>query len=207
MGGGGKNAASKEATLARQEEEARQARIREGTTSINDTFSQFGDPFFDGISQSYVDFARPQVDKDYNAAKEKLTYALARNGTLDSSMRSKQFGDLQGQYDENIQDITDQGRGYATEARNNVENARADLISMLQATGDAQGAASAATSRAATLATPPSYSPLGQLFTDFTAGLSQQAALERAEAYTNGAVRPRYNTGLFGVSGSAVKNG
>lgn len=196
----GKNAAADEAARARADEEARQARIRQGTKSIADTFSQFDDNFYGGIRDSYTDFARPQVDDQFKKASEKGTYALARSGTLDSSMRGEQNAELQKQYDINLQDIADKARGYETEARNNVERGRGDLVSMLQVTGDATGAANSALSRAATLATPPAYSPLGQLFQDSTAILSDQMAAERAFALGLGP-KPRNSTSLFGGSG------
>lgn len=273
MGGGGKNAASREATRARKDEEARQKRIRQGTAAINATFgggtvgtgalgedavfdpnakyyladgtewkrsgqggllgtllggnakkefrealknglfsgteqrTGFNDDFFSGLSQSFIDYARPQLDDQFGKAREQLTFSLARNGTLDSSMRGEQNADLQRDYDTNLQDITDKGRQYATDARTNVERARADLIGMLQATGDAAGATNAALSRASILSQPPAYSPLGQLFTDVTSGLATQAAFERAEAlggYPRGSVA-RYNTGLFSPRSGAVK--
>lgn len=201
FGGGG---ASKEAELARQEEEARQARIREGTDKINTTFGQFNDDFFDGIRTSFIDFARPQLDDQYNDAREDLTFALARSGTLDSSMRGEQSADLQKKYDLNLQDITDQARSYETEARTDVEKARGDLVTMLQATGDATGAANAALSRAAILAKPPSYSPIGQLFQDAASAFSTQAALEKSWALGLGP-KPKYTTGLYGTPSDSVK--
>lgn len=179
----GKNAASREAAQARADEEARQARIRQGTASINKTFDgKFNDAFFGDIRDSFIDFARPQVDDQFRKAGEQSTFGLARSGLLDSSVRGEQNAELQKQYDINLQDINDKARGFEVEARNNVENTRGDLISMLQATGDATGAANAALSRASTLATPPSYSPLGQLFQDTTAMIGQQLAQERAFA-------------------------
>jgi hypothetical protein len=197
----GKNAASDEAARARADEEARQARIREGTKSISDTFSQFDDDFYGGIRDSYTGFARPQVDDQFKKASEQGTFALARSGTLDSSMRGEQNADLQKQYDISLQDVADKARGYETEARNNVERGRGDLVSMLQVTGDATGAANSALARASTLATPPAYSPLGQLFQDSTAILSQQMAAERAFALGLGP-KPRNSTGLFNAGGS-----
>lgn len=202
----GKNSGA-EATAAAQraEEQARQERIRKGTESINTTFDgQFNDGFFDGLSKSYVDFARPQLDEQAGKARNQLTFALARNGTLDSSMRSTQSADLQRSVDKEIQNITDKGREYATEARTGVEQARADLIANLTMTGDNVGAANAALARAKTLATPPAYSPLGQLFTDYTAGLAQQAAFERAAALGYG-TPSRGGAGLFGTNRNAVK--
>lgn len=205
MGGGGKNAASREASRARADEEARQARIREGTASINDTFSKFDDGFFGNIRDSFVDFGQPQLDDQFRDASEQSTFNLARSGTLDSSIRGEQNAKIQKQYDIGRQDLVDKARGYETEARNNVERARGDLISMLQVTGDATGAANSALSRAATLATPPAYSPLGQLFQDSTAMLGQQMAAERAFALGLGP-RPRGGAGVFSAPpGGSVK--
>lgn len=199
----GKGASSNEAAIARQEENARQARIRAGTASIDEMFAQFDDDFYEGRRQAYVDFARPQLEEQANEARENLIFALARNGTLNGTARIGQTADLDRQYNENLQDIESRGLDFASEARNNVEGARADLVSALQVTGDNVGASNAALSRAKSLATPEPYSPLGQLFADGTAAFSQQAALEKA--YTAGyGSKPRYNTGLFGTPRNAV---
>jgi hypothetical protein len=119
-------------------------------------------------------------------------------------VRGEQNAELQKQYDINLQDITDKARGYETEARNNVERTRSDLISMLQATGDATGAANSALARASTLATPPSYSPLGQLFQDTSASIGQQLAQERAFALGL-APRPRDSVRAPAATGGSVK--
>lgn len=203
----GKNSASEAAAArARADEEARQKRIREGTDSINQTFTQFDDDYFAKLRDSYVGYARPQLDEQMGDARKQLTFALARSGNLDSSTRGEQSADLQKTYDLNLQDIADKGREYETTARNNVEQARGDLVSQLQLTGDNTGAANAALSRATALASPPAYSPIGQLFQDSTAMLNQQAAFERAYAAGYGP-KPRFTTGLFGTGGGAVKVG
>jgi hypothetical protein len=203
----GKNAAADAARDSRRDEAARQARIRQGNQSIASTFdTQFSDDFFTGIRNSYSNFARPQLDDQMDKAREQLTYALARSGTLDSSIRGEQSADLQKTYDTNLQDITDKARQYENDQRTSVEGARADLVSTLQATGDAQGASNAALARARTLSATPAYSPLSQLFQDSTALLGQQAALERSYSLGYGN-RPRFNTGLFGAPSSAVRVG
>lgn len=256
FGGGG---ASDEARRARIEENARQERIRLGTTAINNTFdgglvgtgalgldatfdptknyyladgtkwkapargrnpfgdalkgglfsgvetrTGFGDGFFGGIRDSFVNFARPQIDDQFRKAGEQSTFGLARSGLLDSSVRGEQNAELQKQYDIGLQDITDKARGYETESRNNVERARGDLVAMLQATGDATGAANSALTRASTLATPPSYSPLGQLFQDTTATIGQQLAQERAFALGL-APRPRDSVRAPASTSGSVK--
>lgn len=199
----GKGASSGEAELARQQEEARQARIRAGTSSIGKTFEQFDDDFYEGRKTAYTDFAKPQLEEQAGDARENLIFALARNGTMNGTARIKQNTDLDEQYADNLQDIESRGLDFASKTRDNVEGARADLVSSLQVTGDNAGAANAALNRAKSLATPEPYSPLGQLFTDGTAAFSQQAALEKAYAAGYGN-KPQYNTGLFGTPRNAV---
>lgn len=161
----------------------------------------FNDDFFSGRRQAYIDYASPQLEEQYGDAQKQLTYALTRSGNLDSSMRADKSADLQKMYDLNKQKIADDALSYETQSRTAVEDARANLIATLNATGDAQGAANSAIARSQALSQAPAYSPLSQLFTDFTAGLGTQAAQERAEAASNGGYKARYNTGLFGNAG------
>lgn len=192
-----------EAAIARQQEQERQATIRSGTAEIDRIFGdQFTDDFYKKRTDAYVDYAKPQLDDQFGDAKKQLTYALARAGTLNSTMRADKEADLQKEYDNNNRSISDKAVAYSNDARTNVEASRADLIKMLNASGDATGAANSAISRASTLSAPDAYSPLGPMFSNFSAALAQQAALERASAYSGGAVRPTYNTGLFANTGS-----
>jgi hypothetical protein len=195
-----------EAELQRQEEQQRQQRVRDGTTRIGEIFgSNFTDDFYRGRRQSYLDFATPQIEQQYADAQKALTFALDRTGTLDSSIRGSRMSDLQRLYDTHRQSVADQALSYENDARSRVEDARSGLIGTLNATGDAEGAANMALTRAAALSAPPAYNPLSNLFADFTAGLGQQAQLERAGALSGGAFRGRYNTGLFAPSSGAVR--
>ena len=195
---GGKSS-SNEAALARADEEARQERIRTGTTSINDTFdSQFTDDFYNQRRKAYIDYATPQLEDQYADAQKQLTYALARGGLLDSSIRGSKLGELQQQYALQNQDIADKALASETDARNAVEDSRSNLITTLNATGDAQQAASTAIARASALSQPAAYSPLTSLFADFTDALGTQAALSKANSYAgSGTGATNYSTGLF----------
>jgi len=185
--------------VARYEEDARQQRIREGTERVNGIFEgNFNPDFFTNRKQSFLDYATPQLEDQRSAAEKELTYSLARAGTLDSSIRANKFGELQKLYDTNKQQIADKALSYETDARNNVENARSGLLSTLNATGDAEGAANSSLSRAAALSAPEAFSPLSQLFASFTSALGTQAAQEKAAAMSGGSYTPKYNTGLFG---------
>lgn len=164
---------------------------------------QFNDAFFDKIKQGYIDYATPQLQQQYQDAGKDLTFSLARSGLLNSSARAQQEGRLQQLYDTNAQDIADKALSYESDARNNVEDARSNLITTLNATGDAQGAANSAIARASALSTAPSYSALGQLFTDFTGTLNTAAAQQKAAAASVGAYSPS-TAGLYGNAGKVT---
>ena len=195
---GGKSGGG-EAAQARADEEARQARIRAGTTNINNTFdSQFTDDYYKQRRDAYTNYATPQLEDQYADAQKQLTYALARGGLLDSSIRGSKLGELQQQYALQNQDIADKALASETDARNAVEDSRANLISTLNATGDAEQAASTAISRASALSQPAAYSPLASLFADFTDALGTSAALAKANSYAGfGTGATNYTTGLF----------
>lgn len=167
----------------------------------------FGDDFFANRKQAYLDYATPQLQDQYSDAQKQLTFALARTGNLNSSARSEKSGDLQKLYDLNNQQIADQALSYETQARNSVEDARANLIATLNATGDAEGAANSALARATALSQPAAYSPLSQLFADFTNGLGVQAAQEKTAAASGGSYAIPVNTGLFSNTGRVKVSG
>lgn len=206
FGGGGSSAVEEESRRAREQEDARQAEIRAGRAAIDQTFGQFDDQFFQGRREAFRDFAMPQLDQQFRDAGRALTFDLARSGLTNSSVRGEQSGRLQRLYDENRQQVDNEALSREQAARNAVEGARSNLVSLLQTTGDAQGAANQALSRANVLSAPEPFSPLGHLFTSFTNNLSTQAALERSGAMSGGRFTPRYNTGLFGAPSNAVVN-
>lgn len=200
------DAANSAAAQARAEEEARQQRIRQGQAQVNDIFGRnFTDAFYQGRQNAYLNYATPQLDRDYEDARKKLTFALDRAGTLNSSVRAEKEAELDEVLAKQQQAVRDKALGYANTARNNVEGARSELISALNASGDATAAVNSANNRIATLSAQDTFSPLTGLFTGFTGALNTQAALEKAAHYSGGAVKPTYNTGLFTPgSGSVV---
>lgn len=196
-----------EAALARADEQARQARIRQGTIDVNKTFdTQFDDSFYGNRRKAFLDYATPQVEDQYGDAQRELTFALDRAGLLDSSVRGSKAADLQKKYDLTKQQVGDQALSYENQTKASVEDARSNLIAMLNATGDAQGAANSAITRASALTQPAAFSPLTNLFADFTSTLGTQAALEKANYYSGGQTGARYSTGLFAPSKDAVVN-
>lgn len=195
------------AAQARQAQQNRQNAIQGGTAQINGILDgQFTPDFYTGRRQAYLNFATPQLDDQYADARKQLTFSLDRSGLLDSSARTEKEAELQKTYDTNKRAISDRALGYENQARTAVEDARANLTSMLSATGDAGGAVSSAISRAGALSSPDAYDPIGQMFGTFTGALGNQAGLERMDAIAGSGVGRdqvgRYNTGLFAHNNS-----
>lgn len=194
----GKKSGGNEAKLARQDEQARQERIRTGTERVNGIFdNQFTPEFFDKRRDAYTSYAMPQLQDQYGQAQKELTFALARNGTLNSSVRGQQAGELQKRFDLNGQQIADQAVSSAGEARTATEDARGGLIASLNATGDAQQAASGALARSSALSQPAAFNPLSNLFADLTSAYGQRVEADNFNRYAGGA-------GLFTPSRSSV---
>ena len=195
MGGGGKGGDGG-AAQARQDEMERQARIREGTASVNQLFdSQFTPDFFEKRKQAYLDYASPKLQTQYQDALKKLTYALDRSGTANSSMRGERLSELKRLYDQNQRAVADTALNQVNDAKSNIEQSRASLINQLTATSDVQNAIAQATNQSKILSEQQGYSPLSQLFSQFTDTLGTQASLERNAYYTG--TKPVYDTGLF----------
>lgn len=170
-GGGGDGGAAQ----ARADEAARQARIKQGTASIDKNFSGFNDAFFNSRANAYTNFANPQLADQYARTQQNLTYNLARQGLTASSEASRNAGELQRQYNDNRAQIAAQGMDAANDARNQVEQNRSELLAQLNATSDPAAAAASAVNRADILSRQQSFSPLGQLFAN-TTGLLGNAA-------------------------------
>lgn len=160
---------------------SRQA-ARGGIFGGTDSAQGLGDNFFSDRKQAYLDYATPQLEQQYGDAQKEMTYALARNGTLNSSVRGDKTSELQRLFDTNQRKVADDALSIENQSRTAVEDARSNLITTLNATGDAQGAANAALARSSALAQPTAYSPLAQLFSDFTNTLGTNYARDRAAA-------------------------
>lgn len=186
FGGGKDKSAERAAEEARQREAQRQARLAEGRGSIESTFSSFDDPYYEGRSKAYSDFAMPQLEEQFGAQKKKLIYALSRNGLLNSSSAAQKNRDLQGEYDRNRQLITSRGEQYGTDARRDVANSRAQLLSILSSTEDPATVANESVRQAAALRTQPSFDPLGSLFTDLAGTIEKNVRSAQSGAAFNG---------------------
>jgi hypothetical protein len=185
----------------RAAEQARQARIAFGKRQIDDQFSKFDEPFYNKQSQAYLDYAAPQIDRQYNDANRGLVFALARQGIGQSTEGNRRFGNLLQDQQLAQQGMVDKSRDVATGARKSVEDTRSNLIADLYATADPAAAAKGALSRAQYLMQPQGFSPVGQLFSNVLDGLnSYQSSKQDAADYNNA-------LNAFGLSNTPTSSG
>ena len=187
IGGGGDGGA---AERARQEEEARQARIRQGNEEIDSAFAKFDDDFYKQQTQNYLDYATPQLTDQFNDAAKQLTLSLANAGLLNSSVAAQKRADLDKKLGLNRKMIADKGNEYSLQSRKGIDAARGDLQNQNMNLANPTLVAQNAALRAQSLNQLPAYQPLVELFADATDGIATQAALERRG-------QARYDTGLF----------
>lgn len=172
---GGDGGAGEIARSQRADEVARQARIQSGMARIASIFDGpggFGEDYYAKRAQQYSDYAVPQLDRSYGRAKDQMIFALDRSGLLRSQAGIDKNAELSGEFDQSRLDIANKAQTASSKARSDVEGTRASLVSQLNATGDDQAAANAAMRQATALNSPEGFSPMGELFANFTQGLA-----------------------------------
>jgi hypothetical protein len=181
--GGGNNsaqalAAQQQAEMRRQEEE-RQGKIREGQAGIDKAFSQFDPAYYDKFKQTYNANYLPQIEDQYARAKDKLTATLAGRGTLESTVGASKFGDLQKTRNDAEAQVGNSGADAANDLRKRVEDTKSNLYTLNQSAADPAGVSARAIGEASSIATPPSLSPIGQVFASV---LQPLATFNKADA-------------------------
>jgi len=177
-----------QAEEARQKEAERKARLEQGTDTVNTLFSSFKPEFYDKYKQASLDYQLPQLDQQYSKAKDKLTYDLARAGTLRSTAAADAAGALGTERDINEAGIRAQADQGAGSLRENILAQQNQAIAQRYATEDPNVAANTATSMVnqANLATP-NLTPLGALFTPIAiGGIGALAGAQDASNYKSG---------------------
>lgn len=188
IGGGGGGSSGDGGAGAREAQ--RQAKIQQGYDEIQGVFGSFNDDFYNNRAKSYIDYATPQLEDQFSTAMEQLTYALARNNRLDSSVAAEKRADLNKQYGQQKTAIADKGLSYANRARDSVNQSRMNLNSINSSIADPNQILQQSQIAAQGLSAADSYEPLAPLFVNVASGLGTQADVERRNAQ-------KYDTNLF----------
>lgn len=150
----------------RAQEEERRRRVAESTAAINGQFSQFDQPYFTNIADSYKKFQMPLFQEQSSKARRELPYGFASS---DSAEYLRKKEELERDIQRNEAQINDQANDFANNQRGQVETNRSDLVQMANSGTDAGTVAQMANTRASALARPPTFTPIADLFQKYTA--------------------------------------
>lgn len=179
-------------------EEDRQQQIRAGKGEIDSAFAQFGPEYFQNYQNTFKDFYTPDINRQYDLAKDKLIATLAGRGTLESTPGAVKFGELEGTRSGALADVGNRAVDASNELRGKVEGAKSNLYAQNASAGDPAAAASAASGAAASLVAPRSMTPLGNVF---AATLSGLGTLNKSDATSMNPSLP-WNTGYWSPTSS-----
>lgn len=174
------------AEIARQQEAARQARIRTGQSNIDQAFSGFDDNFYQGYQDQYTGYYNPQLEDQYGDAVKRLTLQLAQSGNLTGSAGANQFGDLEEYYNQQRLALTNRALDAVNTLRGNIDNKKSQLYADNRAAADPGSASSAAASAVQYLQPTAPSSPLANVFSDFFSNVGNQAAIRNTQRINQG---------------------
>jgi hypothetical protein len=178
------------ARAAYEEEQRRRQAITAGTRRVQELFSEKYTPqYYDNLKKSATELYYPDQERQYQEAKRQIAGALGRSGMFGSKAAKRPAINLNAANDLAKTKIAQSINAQIAGRKQEVAGAEAAVQGQLQASADQNLAAAQATSQAAARYADPAWQPLGQLFTDITAGLATQADLERSG-------NNRYNMGI-----------
>lgn len=194
------------AEIARQEEAARQERIAEGKTAIDNEFAQYNDDFYNQYQTDYTSYYDPQLNDQYADARKDLTLQLAKQGQLTSSVGANQMADLEEHYNTQKLGLTGQATDATNSLRSSVDSRLSQLYSDNRASADPGSATALAASAAQALQPSAPTSPLANVFGDFFSNLGNAAAINNQTSYSpqQGGGVQNYSSGSGSSSGSVV---
>lgn len=143
----------------------RQHAIDLGKAGIDNNFDKFDKGYFKGYKEDYKGYYSPQIEDQFSEGTGKLTASLADRGMLESSVGNAAQAKLFKDYTQANTNISNEALDAANKLRSQVQDQKSNLYSLNEASADPMGVNAQAVGASTALVAPPTYSPLGQLFT------------------------------------------
>jgi hypothetical protein len=162
-------------TSAGSPEDLSQRQIWYGGTS-DKMVGGFDNTIYDKFRQSTLDYYLPQEAQQYSDARSKLSYDLARAGTLNSSTANTSVAELAKQDEMNRAQIASQADTQTAGLRKQIQDYQQQAINQLYATEDPTTAANTAQNMVANAQlTTPLLNPAGAMFAPIAIGTANLA--------------------------------
>ncbi len=166
---------------------------------------QFGEDFFANAEKDYLDYYLPQYDRQAGDADRALRINLARSGNIGSSVGARQVGRLAEDKQSNRQRLVDESIKYSSGERKKLEDTRGNLIGQLESGAGIDNVANQAAAQFRSMTAPPAFSPLGDLFKNYTAAVAN-ASIASGQPGFPGAEQYRRNL-LFNIPSTGGSSG
>lgn len=133
---------------------------------------QFTDDFYHNLENNYLDYYQPQLSRQESDADRNLKINLARSGNLTGSVGARQIGRLAEDKATQERALSDNALQYSNNARTKNEGTRANLIGQLENGAGIENVANQAAAAVDASTAPPAFSPLGDLFKNYSSAVA-----------------------------------
>jgi len=164
----------------RAEQLARENQMRETTNQINQVFGGYGPGFYKAREQAYLNFALPELSRQYQETRKNLVFNLANRGLLQSNVGGTLASSLDYETNRQKQAVADTAIAESNKLREQMEQARSSSISLALAGLEPSQAYSSALETASRASSPSPFVPVGQFFNDWS---RNYLASKQNEAY------------------------
>jgi hypothetical protein len=130
----------------------------------------FDDTYMQGLRQKYLNYALPQVNQQFNDAKRDSAYALARQGTLNSSIAGDNSSRLAQSKANALTEANVNADATVSDFASKLESQRQALVAQLNSSGDPSQTANLAANAANSLSKQQQFAPVENAFNNATAG-------------------------------------
>jgi len=158
-------------------------------TMSNQQYQGFDPSFYTNREKAYVNYAMPQVVRQYTDVANQVRYGLANRGLSESSTANKAKSDLSYSLTQARQQVGDTARNLSQQTKANVENARQNALQSLYATSDPAQATMQAINAAALVQAPSAFAPVANAFNNL---LNQYYARQVLNSYQPYAQQQQY---------------
>lgn len=163
MSCGSSNAGDQLANQQRQQQKL----TDESVGKINQAFQGFNPNFYNGVAQTYQNWALPQVGQQFQQNQNQLQYKLANQGLGNSSQSQFLNNQLSQAKTQAQQQVAQQGLQQEQQLQQQVGQQKNQLIGQAQTATSPNAIGQQAISAAAGFGAPSSFQPLGNMFSQF----------------------------------------
>lgn len=169
---------------------------------VNGAFDSFNPQFYKNYSDAYTNYYTPQIQDQYKTAKDQLTANLSGAGTLESTVGANALANLAKRSTDQAAQVAAQGQSAADQLQGQVAQQKASLLTQANASVDPSQISSNAGAATTALTAPPSFSPLGNVFSDLLGPATAAAKGTASVAGAQGVPIPQPVTPNAYTSGS-----